>query len=198
MDLAAWLASEVGITFAEQEGAAFISGNGVRRPRGLLTYPTVANASYDWGSIGYVVTGAAAAFATSNPADAMIDLYYALKAGYRNGATWLTSDAVMATIRKFKDGQGNYLWAPPTGVDMPATILGKPVATDDNMPALGANAFPVAFGDFRRAYLILDRVGIRVLRDPYTSKPNVKFYTTKRVGGGLANFEAVKLLKCST
>jgi HK97 family phage major capsid protein len=136
-------------------------------------------------------------FRRDRPADALIDLYYALKAGYRNGASFLTSDAVMGTIRKFKDGQGNYLWAPPTGPDMPATILGKPVVTDDNMPALGAGNFPVAFGNFQRGYLIVDRQGVRVLRDPYTSKPNVLFYTTKRVGGGVVNFEAIKLLKCS-
>lgn len=198
IDIEQWLADEVMTTFAEQEGAAFVSGSGVKRPRGLLTYPTVANASYAWGSIGFVVTGGAAGFASSNAGDAFVDLYYALKSGYRAGATWLTSDAVMGSIRKFKDGQGNYLWAPPTAPEAPSTILGKAVYTDDNMPALAANAFPVAFGDYRRAYLILDRVGIRVLRNPYKSNGKVAFYTTKRVGGGLQNFEAVKLMKCST
>lgn len=198
IDVGAWLADEVNIAFDEQEGAAFVAGNGVKKPRGLLDYATVTNGSYAWGSIGYVATGAAAAFASSNPGDNLIDLYYALKAGYRNSAAWLLSDAVMGTVRKFKDGQGNYLWAPPTGPDMPSTILGKPVETDDNMQALGANAFPVAFGDFKRAYLILDRVGVRVLRDDLTVKGKVLFYTTKRVGGGLQNFEAVKLLKCAT
>lgn len=198
IDIAQWLADEVAIEFAEQEGAAFVTGDGVKKPRGILAYDTVANASYAWGKLGFVATGGAAGFAASDPADALIDLYYALKAGYRNGATWLTSDAVMGTIRKMKDGQGNYLWAPPTGPDMPATILGKPVVTDDNMPGLGANAFPVAFGNFQRGYLVVDRMGTRVLRDPYTNKPYVHFYTTKRVGGGVQNFEAIKLLKCST
>lgn len=193
-----WLADEVSTEFAEQEGAAHVTGDGVGKPRGFLSYPTVANASYAWGKVGFTVTGAAAAFATSDPADALIDTYYSLKSGHRNNATWLTSDAVMGTMRKFKDGDGNYLWAPPSGADMPATILGKPVATDDNMPALGANAFPVAFGDFNRGYLIVDRMGTRVLRDPYTNKPYVNFYVTKRVGGGIQNFEAIKLLKCST
>ena len=125
-----------------------------------------------------------------------MDLYYALKAGYRNGASWVVSDAVQGTIRKMKDGQGNYLWAPPTS-EMPATILGKPIVSDDNMDALGANNFPVAFGNFQRGYLIVDRMGTRVLRDPYTNKPFVHFYTTKRVGGGIQNFEAIKLLKCA-
>lgn len=198
IDIAAWLGNEVSIAFAEQEGAAFISGNGVKKPRGILSYDTVENASYAWGKLGFKVTGGAAGFAGSNPADALIALFYSLKQGYRNGASWLTSDAVMETIRKFKDGQGNYLWAPPSGPANVATILGKPVATDDNMPALGANAFPVAFGNFQRGYLIIDRFGIRVLRDPYTNKPYVHFYTTKRVGGGVQNFEAIKLLKCST
>lgn len=198
VDIAAWLADEVQITFAEMEGAAFVSGNGVKRPRGLLTYPTVANASYAWGSLGFTVTGAATGFASTAPGDAFIDALYALKQGYRQNASWLTSDVVMSAIRKFKDGQGNYLWAPPSSTETVATILGKPVYTDDNMPALGADAFPVAVGDFRRGYLVLDRLGIRVLRDPYTNKPNVNFYTTKRVGGGVANFEAIKLMKCST
>jgi HK97 family phage major capsid protein len=198
VDIEQWLADEVSAEFAEEEGTAFITGDGVAKPRGILGHSTVANASYAWGSLGFVVTGAAAAFHATLPADAFIDLYYALKAGYRNGATWITSDAVMKDIRKFKDGQNNYLWAPPTGPDMPATILGKPVVTDDNMPALAANAFPVAFGNFQRGYLIVDRSGVRVLRDPYTNKPYVSFYTTKRVGGDVVNFEAIKLLKCST
>lgn len=191
-----WLADEVATEFAEQEGAAFITGNGVKKPRGILSYNTVANASYAWGSLGYVVTGHATNFASSDPADALIKLFYSLKQGYRSNASFLTSDAVMETIRMMKDGNDNYLWAPPT-VDMPARILGKPVHTDDNMNELGANAFPVAFGDWTRGYLIADRVGIRVLRDPFTQKPYIKFYTTKRVGGGVVNFEAIKLLKCS-
>lgn len=197
IDVASWLAEEVSTEFAEQEGAAFATGDGVKRPRGILAYPTVENDSYSWGSLGFKVSGAAAAFAASDPGDAFVDLYYSLKQGYRNGATWLTSDKVMGAIRKFKDGQGNYLWAPPVEAGEVPTILGKPVSTDDNMPAVGANAFPVAFGNFQRAYLIVDRFGIRVLRDPYTSKGHVKFYTTKRVGGGLVNFEAMKLLKIS-
>lgn len=197
VDIEAWLADEVQTEFAEEEGAAHISGSGVKRPRGILSYTNVANASYAWGSVGFVVTGAAAAFHATTPGDAFIDTYYALKSGYREGASWITSDAVMPSIRKMKDGQGNYLWAPPTAVEGPATILGKPVETDDNMPALAANAFPVAFGNWKRAYLVLDRVGIRVLRNPYKSNGKVAFYTTKRTGGGVQNFEALKLMKCS-
>lgn len=197
VDMAAWLAAEVATTFAEAEGAAFITGNGINKPKGILAYTPVANASYTWGKLGFVVTGGAAAFASTAPADAIINLLYSLKAGYRNNASFLTSDAVMGTVRQMKDGQNNYLWAPPT-VDGPDTILGKPVVTDDNMPALGANAFPMAVGDFSRGYLISDRAGATVLRDPFTNKPYVHFYTTKRVGGAVSNFEAIKLLKCST
>ena len=107
----------------------------------------------------------------------------------------MMSDATMNAVRKFRDAEGASIWAPPTAAAEVATILGKPVHTDDNMPAIGAGEFPVAFGDFGRSYLIVDRIGIRVLRDPFTSKPNVLFYTTRRVGGGIVNFEALKLLK---
>ncbi|RIA37482.1 HK97 family phage major capsid protein [Hephaestia caeni] len=197
VDIAAWLAGEVAIEFAEQEGAAFIRGSGVGKPRGILAYDTVANASYAWGKIGFVKSGGAAGFASADPADALIDLYYGLKQGYRNGAVFLTSDPVMGTMRKWKDGDGNYLWSPPSGSATVGTILGKPVHTDDNMDKLEAGKFPVAFADFQRAYTVLDRIGTRVLRDPYTNKPFVHFYTTKRVGGGITNFEALKLLKCA-
>lgn len=202
IDIASWLADEVSIEFAEQEGDAFVNGNGVNKPRGLLAYDMVANASYSWGNLGYVASGAASDFATASatvsPADALIDLYYALKSGYRNGASWLMNDATMAKVRKFKDADGAFIWNPPSAAAEVATILQKPAYTDDNMPAVGANAFPIAFGNFQRGYLIVDRAGIRVLRDPYTNKPNVHFYTTKRVGGGVVNFEAMKVLKVAT
>lgn len=200
VDIAAWLGNEIALTFAEQEGAAFIAGDGVLKPRGLLQYTNVANGSYAWGSIGYVPSGVAGALTdgSNNGTDAMISLYYSLKPKYRNGASFIMSDAVMGTVRKFKDGDGNYMWAAPMGVGEVASFLGKPVYNDDNMSAIGANAFPIAFGNWKAAYLIVDRFGIRVLRDPYTNKPWVHFYTTKRVGGGVQNFEAYKLLKVAT
>lgn len=197
-DIAAWLGNEIAIEFGEAESEAFITGNGKNKPRGILGYDTVAKGSYTWGKIEYVKTGAAAAFATSNPADSLIDLFFLLKQGYRNGAAFLTSDATMAEIRKFKDGQGNYLWVPPTATDQVGTILGKPVYTDDYMDILGANKFPVAVANWQQAYTIADRMGTAIMRDPYTNKPFVQFYATKRVGGGITNFEAIKLLKCST
>src|SRR5690606_14408734 len=199
LDVAAWLADEVSVEFAEQEGAAFAAGNGVKRPRGIFAYNKVANADYAWGKMGFIASGKADGFlaptASVSPADALIDLYYALKAGYRNGAAWLMSDVTMGTVRKFKDAQGAFIWNPPTAAGEVATILGKPVHTDDNIDAVGAGKFPIAFGNFQRGYLVVDRFGVRVLRDPFTSKGYVLFYTTKRVGGGVVNFEAIKLLK---
>lgn len=200
LDLATWLANEVNVEFAEQEGAAFITGSGVNRPRGLLSYTKVANASYAWGKVGYVATGASGAFvaAANGPGDCLIELIHALKSGYRNGATFLMSDLTCAAVRKLKDTEGNYLWRPGLTEDKVDTLLGKPVAYDDNMPAMASDSFSIAFGNFKRAYLIIDRAGVQVLRDPYSNKPYVHFYTTKRVGGGIQNYEAVKLLKFAT
>lgn len=195
LSIEAWLADEVAITMAEQEGDAFINGTGVKKPRGILQYDNIANASYSWGKVGYVKSGGAADFASSSPADALVDLVYALRQQYRTGGSFLMNDMTTSKVRKLKDGQGNYLWQPSIQVGTPSTLLGYAVSTDDNMPDVAANAFPIAFANFARAYLILDRQGISVLRDPYTEKPYVKFYTTKRVGGGIQNFEAIKLLK---
>ncbi len=202
MSIEQWLADEVSITFAEMEGVAFISGDGMNKPRGLLSYDTVADSSYAWGKIGYVVSGVAAALtdATHNGADALTDLVYSIKQGYRQNARFLMNRKTQAAIRKFKSKTEElYLWQPSIQVGQPATILGYPVTDDDNMPDVttGGN-FPVAFGDFQRGYLIVDRMGVRVLRDPFTNKPYVHFYTTKRVGGGVQNFEAIKLLKIAT
>lgn len=198
VDIAAWLAEEVSTAFAEAEGAAFISGDGVNQPRGLLSYDTVANASQSWGKIGYTASGVAAALtdSTHNGVDALIDLIYSIKQGYRQNARFLMNKSLQATVRKLKSKTEElYLWQPPVQAGQPATLLGYPITDDDNMPDIGAGAFPVAFGDFRRGYLIVDRFGVRVLRDPYTNKPYVHFYTTKRVGGGVQNFDAIKLLK---
>lgn len=198
VDIAAWLAEEVSTAFAEAEGAAFISGDGVNQPRGLLSYDTVANASQSWGKIGYTASGVAAALTDSshNGVDALIDLIYSIKQGYRQNARFLMNKSLQATVRKLKSKTEElYLWQPPVQAGQPATLLGYPITDDDNMPDVAAGTFPVAFGDFRRGYLIVDRFGVRVLRDPYTNKPYVHFYTTKRVGGGVQNFEAIKLLK---
>lgn len=200
-DVEAWLADEIGIEFAEEEGTSFITGNGVNKPRGFLTYTNVDNGSYEWGKLGYVPSGAAADFkaasATASPADSFVDIYHALKQGYRNGASWLMNDLTVGKVRKFKAADGAWLWQPPTS-EAPPTILGKPLYTDDNMPTVAADAFAVAFGNFKRGYTIGDRFGTRILRDPYTNKPFVHFYATKRVGGAVTNFEAIKLMKIAT
>jgi HK97 family phage major capsid protein len=196
VDVEAWLAGEVTITFSEREGAAFLTGDGIKKPRGLLDYPTVANASYAWGSIGYIASGKSAAFASVAPADKILDLQHALKSQYRSGAVWLMNDATLGTARQMKDGSGSYyLWQPDPAGAFGGRFLGSPVEIDDNMPAVAANSVSVLFGDFRRGYLIVDRAGVRILRDPYSAKPYVLFYTTKRVGGGIQDFAAIKGLR---
>ena len=191
-NVAKWLSSEISLEFIEKQDLAFITGDGVMKPRGFLDYTPVANASYAFGKIGFIKSGGAGSFSNS---DCLIDLQHALKAGYRNNGSWLMADLTIAAIRKLKDSDGNYIWKPGILAGQPNTILSKPVVSDDYMPALAADSFSIAFADWKRAYVITDRMGIRVLRDAYTNKPNVKFYTTKRVGGGVQNFEAIKLMK---
>jgi HK97 family phage major capsid protein len=195
VDIEAWLANEVQIVFAEQEGAAFVNGDGSNKPTGFLHYTAVADGSWSWGNIGYIASGAAGAFASSDPADALINLAYAPKQGYRANATWVMNRKTESVVRKFKDANDNYIWQPGLAVGQPASLLGYPVAEAEDMPDIAANTYSIAFGDFARGYLIVDRVGIRTLRDPFTAKPYVLFYTTKRVGGGVQNFEAIKLMK---
>ena len=202
IDIAAWLGDEVSQTFADYEGVAFYSGDGVNKPRGIASYTMVADSSYAWGKIGYQVSGVAAALndSTHNGADAVTDLVYSIKQGYRNNARFLMNRKTQAAVRKFKTLGTEQLpmWQPSLQLGQPATLMGYPITDDDNIDDVGANKFPIWFGDFKRAYLIVDRAGIRVLRDPFTNKPYVMFYTTKRVGGGVQNFEALKALKCST
>jgi HK97 family phage major capsid protein len=193
-----WLADEVQITFAEQEGAAFVNGNGVNKPHGFLAYDTVANANYAWGKLGFTVSGGASDFAATDPEDVFIDLIHSLKAGYRTGARFVMNSATQAKVRKFKDGNDNFIWQPGLQAGQPDRLLGYPITEAEDMPDVGAGEFPIAFGNFNRGYQIVDRIGTRVLRDPYTAKPFVLFYTTKRVGGGVKNFEAIKLLKISS
>lgn len=190
-----WIAEEAESAFAEQEGAAFVNGDGTDKPKGFLAYPTVADASWAWGNIGLLHTGVAGAFAASNPSDVLVDLVYALKAGYRQNASFVMNRKTQAAVRKFKDTTGNYLWQPPASAGAPATLLGFPLVEAEDMPNIANNAVSIAFGDFRRGYLVVDRAGVRILRDPYSAKPYVLFYTTKRVGGGVQDFAAIKGLK---
>jgi len=195
VDIDAWLAEEVRVAFASQEGKAFVDGDGTNKPKGFLAYPTVANGSWSWGNIGFIGTGAAGAFPATDPGDKLIELIYALKAGYRANGTFVMNRSTQSAVRKMKDGDGNYLWQPSGKPGEAPTLMGYPVAESEDMPDLAANSLSLAFGDFARGYLIVDRVGIRVLRDPFSAKPYVLFYTTKRVGGGVQDFDAIKLLK---
>ncbi|MGJ0453454.1 MAG: phage major capsid protein [Methylocystis sp.] len=195
VDIEQWIAEEVQTAFAEQEGAAFVSGDGVNKPKGVLSYTTVADASWTWGNVGYVLTGAAGAFAASDPSDALVNLVYALRAGFRQNGKFVMGRRAQSLVRQFKTTTGDYIWAPPATADAGASLMNFPVVEAEDMPDPAANSLSIAFGDFERGYVVVDRVGIRVLRDPYSAKPYVLFYTTKRVGGGVQNFEAIKLLK---
>ena len=195
VNLDEWVAREVETVFAEQETDAFTNGDGVTRPKGFMSYAKVAQGSWTWGNTGYIATGVAGGFAAANPTDKIVDLIYALKAGYRQNARFMVSRATQGQIRKFKDGQGNYLWQPAATADGNASLLNFPVVESEYMPDIATGSHSLAFGDFRRGYLIVDRVGIRMLRDPYSAKPYILFYTTKRVGGGMQDFDAIKTLK---
>ena len=197
VDLDEWLASEVEDAFAAQETTAFVTGDGVNKPKGFLSYDVVADADQEWGEIGYIASGAAGAFAASTPADRLIDLIYAPKVQYRPNGRFVMNRKTVSAVRKFKDADGAYIWSPAGRPGETASLLGYPVTEIETMPDIAANSFAIAFGDFQRGYLIVDRAGVRVLRDPYSAKPYVLFYTTKRVGGGVQNFDAVKVMKFS-
>ena len=195
VDINEWIAEEVRDSFAEQEGTAFVTGNGTAKPKGFLDYTKVDNGSWSWGNIGFIATGVDGAFPATDPGDKLIDLVYTVKSGYRSNGTFVFNRATQAVIRKMKDGDGNYLWQPAAKAGDASTLMGFPVAESEDMPNIATDSYSVAFGDFQRGYLVVDRAGIRVLRDPYSAKPYVLFYTTKRVGGGVQDFDAIKLLK---
>lgn len=198
VDIDQWIASEVEAAFAEQEGAAFVNGDGVNKPRGFLDYSTVDEAVWEWGNLGYIPTGEAGALPTDGASDVLIDAVYALKAGYRQNANWVMNRKTQAAIRKIKDADGNYLWQAPAASGQSAMLMGFGITEAEDMPDIGADANAIAFGDFNRGYLVVDRMGVSVLRDPYSAKPYVLFYTSKRVGGGVQDFDAIKLVKFGT
>jgi HK97 family phage major capsid protein len=190
-----WLAQEVEQVFAAQEGTAFVTGDGSNKPKGFLSYTAVDNDTWSWGNIGYIPTGAAGAFPSSSPSDVLVDLVYAVNAGYRQNAVFVMNRKTQSAIRKLKDSTGNYLWQPPAIAGGRASLMTFPVIEAEDMPDIAANSLSIAFGDFNRGYLVVDRAGVTVLRDPYTAKPYVLFYTTKRVGGGVQDFDAIKVMK---
>jgi HK97 family phage major capsid protein len=193
----AWLANEIATEFARAEGAAFINGSGTNRPKGFLTY-TVTNeldSVRAWGSLQYVAAGAAGGFVATNPQDRLIDLVQALRTPYRQGAAFVMNSATLSAIRKFKTSDGSYLWQPAMAEGRADTLLGYPVVECEDMPDIAANSLSIAFGNFRAAYLIAERAETQILRDPFTNKPFVNFYATKRIGGGVMNSEAIKLMR---
>lgn len=196
VDVEAWLSGKVGDKFARFENAEFV--NGATKIRGFASYSTAldSGSGVTWGSIGHVMSGASADFASSNPADKLFDLIGLLKEAYLSSARFVTRRAVITKIRKFKESTTNgYIWQPGLQAGVPEMLLGYPTTRAEDIPALGADSLSLWFGDFATAYQIVDRQGVRVLRDNLTSKPYVKFYTTKRVGGGVVNFEAIKAMK---
>ena len=201
-DLESWLINKLTGKFMRQENYAFVVGDGVKRPRGLFAYDlaTTADATRPWGTMQYIATGVSGGFPVlaNRPQDKLVDLIGSLKADYRQGAVWVTNRAVMTLIRKFKDDQGNYIWTPGLIAGQPQTLLGYEVAEMEDVAAVGADSLSLGFGNLKETYLVVDRRGITTLRDPFSAKPFVEFYTTKRVGGGVINFEAFKILKFGT
>lgn len=194
-----WLTMSAAEAIAQGEGASFVSGNGVKKPTGFLAGPAplaTTDAVRAFGTLQYIPSGQAAAMPTN--LDVLYDLVYALRARYRNNAQWVTSKLVLSALRKYKDTAGQYLWSPALTAGQPATFMGYGITEAEDMPAVAANAFPLAFGDFREGYLIADRVGMRITRDEITTPGFVKFYVRKRVGGILRNTQAIKLLRIST
>jgi len=196
-DVESWLAGEIAREFAQAEGAAFINGDGTSKPKGFLTYATTdqADSARPFGSLQYVASGAAGGFPASNPQDRLIDLVQSLRAPYRQGAVFVMNAATLAAIRKFKTSDGAFLWQPSLTAGQPATLLGYPVIEAEDMPDIAANSLAIAFGNFAHGYVIAERNETSILRDPFTNKPFVHFYAVKRIGGAVANSEAIKLMK---
>ncbi|WP_224984052.1 phage major capsid protein [Geomonas agri] len=203
-DVASMLTESISEEFTDQENTAFINGDGLLKPKGLLSFPVdaAADKTRAFGTLQFIKTGDASGFkaasATVSPADVLVDLVYSLRKPYRQGAVWLMNSNTLAVVSKWKDAvNGLPIWQRGLIEGQPSMLLGYPVEEDEAMPDIAAGAFPIAFGNFKRGFTIVDRKGIRVLRDPFTNKPNVHFYTTKRVGSFLNNSQCIKLLKIS-
>ena len=194
-DVEGWLAGKIATRFIRAEASAFVSGDGVDKPKGFLNATKVANGSWTWGNLGYVPTGAAADFATTNAADCIINLVYALGADYRANASFVMNSKTAGAVRKMKDADGRFMWSDGLAAGEPARLMGYPVLVCEDMPDIAANAYAMAFGDFNAGYTIAERPDLRILRDPFSAKPNVLFYASKRVGGDVTDFAAIKLLK---
>ncbi|HEY7809343.1 MAG TPA: phage major capsid protein [Allosphingosinicella sp.] len=198
-DVEAWLAQEIATEFARAEGAAFVNGSGVNRPKGFLSgaVSAAADGVRAFGTLQFVTSGAAGGFLGSNPQDRLVDLVQALRPPYRQGAVFVMNSATAARIRKFKTADGAFLWQPGLVAGQPDTLLGYPVVEAEDMPDIAADSLSIAFGNFKAGYLIAERTETQILRDPFTHKPFVHFYATKRLGGQVSNSEAIKLMKFS-
>jgi HK97 family phage major capsid protein len=191
-DIEGWLAGRIADKFARSEAGAFINGDGIDKPKGMLTYPQVENEIWEWGNIGFVATGVSGGIASGDP---IVDLVYALGAVYRANATFVMNSKTAGTIRKLKDNDGRFLWSDGLAAGEPARLMGYPVLVAEDMPDIAAGSAAIAFGDFGAGYTVAERPDLRVLRDPFSAKPHVLFYATKRVGGAVSDFAAIKLLK---
>ena len=194
-DVEGWLAERIANKFSRAEAAAFVSGDGIDKPKGFLNYNKITNGSWVWGQLGYIPTGAAADFAATNASDSIVDLVYALGAEYRANGTFLMNSKTAGAVRKMKDADGRFMWSDGLALGEPSRLMGYPVLVAEDMPDIGANAYAIAFGDFHAGYTVAERPDLRILRDPFSAKPNVLFYASKRVGGDVTDFNAIKLLK---
>lgn len=193
-DIETWLANRIADKFARAEAAAFVSGDGADKPKGFLTHTAVDNDVWAWGNLGYIPTGQNGDVS----ADSIIDLVYALGAEYRANATFVMNSKTAGLVRKLKDNDGRFLWSDGLAAAEPARLMGYPVLIAEDMPDASNDATAIAFGDFANGYTIAERPDLRVLRDPFSAKPHVLFYATKRVGGDVSDFSAIKLLKFGT
>ena len=194
-DIETWLAERIADRFLRAESDAFVNGDGVNKPVGFLTKPMVADSGWSWGNIGYVATGTGGDFDPNDPADALVELIYALGAEYRSNGAFVMNSKTAGEVRKMKDSQGRFLWIEGLSVEQPSRLMGYPVQIVEDMPDIAAGSFAIAFGDFGHGYTIAERPDIRLLRDPYSARPNVMFFATKRVGGDVTDYAAIKTLK---
>ncbi len=193
-DIEGWLAGRIADKFARAEAGAFINGDGIDKPKGFLAHSKVDNDVWVWGNLGYVPTGIAGDITP----DSIVDVVYALGAQYRANASFVMNSKTAGLVRKLKDMDGRFLWSDGLAAGEPARLMGYPVLIAEDMPDAGADAYAMAFGDFNAGYTIAERPDLRILRDPFSAKPHVLFYATKRVGGDVSDFAAIKLLKFGT
>ena len=193
-DIEVWLAGRIADKFLRAEASAFIHGDGVDKPKGVLAHNMVDNDAWIWGNLGYVPTGVDGEVT----ADSVVDLVYALGAQYRSNASFVMSSKTAGRVRKLKDLDGRFLWSDGLALGEPARLMGYPVLVAEDMPDVAMNSYSVAFGDFAAGYTVAERPDLRILRDPFSAKPHVLFYATKRVGGDVSDFAAIKLLKFGT